>query len=59
MIGGEISSKTAGAPSEELCSFTRLGTQCRTPESLSKNTRKSVCSDEAKCRATRAWGAAL
>jgi hypothetical protein len=32
-----------GIFSEELCSFTRLPTQCCTPESLSKNTGKSVC----------------
>ena len=29
--------------SKELCSFTRFETQCRTPESPHKNTRKSVC----------------
>ena len=32
-----------GIFSEELCSFTRFETQCRTPESKHSNTRKSVC----------------
>ena len=28
---------------QEVCSFTRLWTQCRPPESQHSNTRKSVC----------------
>lgn len=39
--------------------ITRLWTQCGTQDSQHANTAKSVCSDAAKCRATRASEAAL